>query len=82
MSPLLQQTVIPGSESGRRVRVDGCPAPADHSFRWRRGSQGAARPDHSPRMTYADFEDEHETERLFAIGYMKGLIEAVYSELD
>ena len=33
-------------------------------------------------MTYADFEDEHETERLFAIGYMKGLIEAVYSELD
>ena len=46
------------------------------------GYQGVARPDHFPRMTYADFEDEHEIERLFAIGYMKGLIEAVYSELD
>ena len=46
------------------------------------GYEGVARPDHFPRMTYADFEDEHEIERLFAIGYMKGLIDAVYSERD
>ena len=40
------------------------------------GYEGVARPDHFPRMAYGDF-DEHEIERLFAIGYMKGLIEAV-----
>ena len=44
------------------------------------GYEGVARPDHFPRMTYPGFEDEHEIERLFAIGYMKGLIEAAYSE--
>lgn len=44
------------------------------------GYEGVARPDHFPRMTYPGFEDEHEVERLFAIGYMKGLVEAVYSE--
>ncbi len=44
------------------------------------GYEGVARPDHFPRMTHPGFEDEHEVERLFAIGYMKGLVEAVYSE--
>jgi mannonate dehydratase len=44
------------------------------------GYEGVGRPDHFPRMTYQDFEDEHYIERLFAIGYMKGLIEAVHSE--
>ena len=44
------------------------------------GYQGVGRPDHFPRMAYRDFEDEHYIERLFAIGYMKGLIEAVHSE--
>ncbi len=46
------------------------------------GYEGVGRPDHFPRMTYEDFEDEYEIERLFAIGYMKGLIDAVYSEGD
>ena len=46
------------------------------------GYEGVGRPDHFPRMTYGDFEDEHEIERLFAIGYMKGLIDAVYSEAN
>ena len=31
------------------------------------------------RFTYGDFEDEYSMERLYAIGYMRGLIEAVYS---
>ena len=41
---------------------------------------GVARPDHFARLTYGDFEDEYSMERLYAIGYMRGLIEAVYSE--
>ena len=44
------------------------------------GYKGVARPDHFPQMTYGDFKDVHSIERLFAIGYMRGLIEAVYSE--
>lgn len=44
------------------------------------GFEGVARPDHFPQMTYQDFKDEHYIERLFAIGYMKGLMEAVHSE--
>jgi hypothetical protein len=31
-------------------------------------------------MGDASIPDEHSMERLFAIGYMKGLIEAVYTE--
>ena len=44
------------------------------------GYKGVARPDHFPQLTYEDFNDEHYIERLFAIGYMKGLMEAVESE--
>ena len=44
------------------------------------GYEGVARPDHFAQMTYEDFQDVHSVERLFAIGYMRGLIEAVYSE--
>jgi len=44
------------------------------------GYEGVARPDHFPRLTHGDFADEHYMERLFAIGYMMGLIEAVHSE--
>ena len=42
--------------------------------------EGVARPDHFAQMTYEDFQDVHSIERLFAIGYMRGLLEAVYSE--
>ena len=44
------------------------------------GYDGVARPDHFPKLKFAGFEDEHQMARLFAIGYMKGLIEAVASE--
>ena len=44
------------------------------------GYEGVARPDHFPQLTYEDFVDVHSMERLYAIGYMRGLIEAVYSE--
>ncbi len=44
------------------------------------GYEGVARPDHFPKMGDASIADEHSMERLFAIGYMKGLIEAVYTE--
>ncbi len=44
------------------------------------GYAGVARPDHFPKMGDASIPDEHSMERLFAIGYMKGLIEAVYTE--
>ena len=44
------------------------------------GYGGVARPDHFPQLAYEDFEDVHSMERLYAIGYMRGLIEAVYSE--
>lgn len=44
------------------------------------GYEGVARPDHFAQLTYENFKDEHSMERLYAIGYMRGLIEAVYSE--
>ena len=44
------------------------------------GYDGVSRPDHFPKMGDAGFEDKHSVARLFAIGYMKGLMEAVYSE--
>ena len=44
------------------------------------GYEGVARPDHFPKMGDAGFEDKHSMARLFAIGYMKGLLEAVYTE--
>ena len=44
------------------------------------GYEGVARPDHFPQLTYENFEDEHSMERLYAIGYMRGLLEAVFSE--
>jgi len=44
------------------------------------GYEGVARPDHFPQLVYEDFDDPHSIERLYAIGYMRGLIEAVYSE--
>ena len=44
------------------------------------GYEGVARPDHFAQLTYQNFEDEYSMERLYAIGYMRGLIEAVYAE--
>jgi mannonate dehydratase len=44
------------------------------------GYEGPCRPDHYPRMGDADFRDDHGLARLFAIGYLKGLLEAVYTE--
>jgi len=38
------------------------------------------RPDHYPRMGDAEHPDDRGLARLFAIGYLKGLIDAVYSE--
>ena len=44
------------------------------------GYDGVSRPDHFPKMGDNEFEDQYSMARLFAIGYMKGLLEAVYSE--
>ncbi len=44
------------------------------------GYERIARPDHYPKMGDGDFRDENRIARLFAIGYFKGLREAVYSE--
>jgi mannonate dehydratase len=41
---------------------------------------GVGRPDHYPKMGDADFKDELGVARLFAVGYLKGLREAVYAE--
>ena len=44
------------------------------------GYDGVGRPDHYPRMGNAEVHDDHGLARLFAIGYVKGLMDAVYSE--
>jgi len=44
------------------------------------GYEGVCRPDHYPKMGDAGFQDDHGLARLFAIGYIKGLLEAVYTE--
>ncbi|MCC7263534.1 MAG: mannonate dehydratase [Candidatus Latescibacteria bacterium] len=45
------------------------------------GYEGVMRPDHYPKMGDADFNDEHTMARLFAVGYIKGLREAVYGKI-
>jgi mannonate dehydratase len=44
------------------------------------GFDGVCRPDHYPKMGDENFNDEHGIARLFAVGYLKGLREAVYAE--
>lgn len=44
------------------------------------GFEGVLRPDHYPRMGDETFDDEQRLARLFAVGYVKGLREAVYAE--
>ena len=44
------------------------------------GYEGVCRPDHYPKMGDAGFPDDHGLARLFAIGYVKGLLEAVHTE--
>lgn len=44
------------------------------------GFNGVCRPDHYPKMGDEGFADEHRIARLFAVGYLKGLREAVYAE--
>ena len=44
------------------------------------GFDGVCRPDHYPRMGDESFDDELRLARLFAVGYIKGLQQAVYSE--
>jgi mannonate dehydratase len=44
------------------------------------GYEGVCRPDHYPKMGPDDFQDEHRLARLFAVGYLTGLREAVYAE--
>ena len=44
------------------------------------GYEGVCRPDHYPQMGDAGFDDPHHLARLFAVGYLKGLREAVYAE--
>jgi len=44
------------------------------------GFDYVCRPDHYPKMGDADFSDEHRVARLFAVGYLKGIREAVYGE--
>jgi len=44
------------------------------------GYAGVCRPDHYPHMGDEGFADEHRLARLFAVGYLTGLREAVYAE--
>lgn len=44
------------------------------------GYEGVCRPDHYPKMGDASSDDSHHMAQLFAVGYLKGLREAVYSE--
>ncbi|MFZ1757286.1 MAG: mannonate dehydratase [Caldilineaceae bacterium] len=44
------------------------------------GFDGVLRPDHYPKMGDSTFADELGVARLFAVGYLKGLREAVYTE--
>ena len=44
------------------------------------GFDGVFRPDHYPKMGDSAFADELGIARLFAVGYLKGLREAVYTE--
>ncbi len=44
------------------------------------GYDGPARPDHYPRMGDVNSRDDRGLARLFAIGYLKGLLDAVYTE--
>jgi mannonate dehydratase len=44
------------------------------------GYEGVCRPDHYPKMGDETYGDEHRIARLFALGYLKGLREAVYAE--
>ena len=44
------------------------------------GFDGVCRPDHYPKMGDDQFGDEQGIARLFAVGYLKGLREAVYAE--
>jgi mannonate dehydratase len=44
------------------------------------GYEGAARPDHYPKMGDDSFNDEYCMARLFAVGYIKGLREAAYRD--
>ena len=44
------------------------------------GYKGVFRPDHYPKMGDEGFKDELRLARLFAVGYLKGLREAVYAE--
>ncbi len=44
------------------------------------GYEGVARPDHYPKMGDAEYKDELTLARLFAVGYIKGLREAVYGK--
>ena len=44
------------------------------------GYQGVLRPDHYPKMGDDDYADEHCMARLFAVGYLKGIRESVYTE--
>ena len=44
------------------------------------GYEGVCRPDHYPKMGDGNFEDDLRIARLFAVGYLKGIREAVYRE--
>jgi len=44
------------------------------------GYEGVCRPDHYPKMGDDSFGDELRLARLFAVGYLKGLRQAVYAE--
>ena len=44
------------------------------------GYDGVARPDHYPKMGNAEVPDDYGIARLFAIGYLRGLLDAVHSE--
>ena len=44
------------------------------------GFDGVCRPDHYPKMGDDSFNDELGIAQLFAVGYLKGLREAVYPE--
>jgi mannonate dehydratase len=46
------------------------------------GFEGVARPDHYPKMGTEEYRDDLTLARLFAVGYIKGLREAVYGKVS
>lgn len=61
-------------DNGKTDMAECLRAYRDINYEW------VCRPDHYPSMGNAEFPDNYGLARLFAIGYLKGLVDAVHSE--